>query len=89
MIDTPADCDEVARWLDDFPEVDRSRVLLMPQGTQREELAERELWLAAYCLEQGWPIARGGRSNGSAWCGGREGEGFRPQAIGDRFLMSA
>ncbi len=53
VIDTPADCEEVARWLDDYPEVDRSRVLLMPQGTRREELDERELWLAPYCLEHG------------------------------------
>jgi 7-carboxy-7-deazaguanine synthase len=54
VIDTPADCDEVGQWLDDFAEVDRRRVLLMPQGRRREELDERELWLAPYCLEQGF-----------------------------------
>jgi 7-carboxy-7-deazaguanine synthase len=53
VVDTPADLDDVARWLEGFPEVERSRVLLMPQGTEREALAEREAWLAAYCLEQG------------------------------------
>jgi 7-carboxy-7-deazaguanine synthase len=54
VIDTPADCEEVQAWLDDFAEVDRSRVLLMPQGRRREELAEREPWLEPYCLEQGF-----------------------------------
>lgn len=54
VIDTPADCDEVEQWLDDFPEVDRTRVLLMPQGRRREELDEREMWLAPYCLEHGF-----------------------------------
>jgi 7-carboxy-7-deazaguanine synthase len=54
VIDTRADCDEVTEWLDDFPQADRSRVLLMPQGTRREELNERELWLEPYCLDQGF-----------------------------------
>ncbi|HEX4142632.1 MAG TPA: 7-carboxy-7-deazaguanine synthase QueE [Pirellulales bacterium] len=53
VIDTPADCNEVGEWLDEFPEIDRARVLLMPQGRRREELDERELWLAPYCLEHG------------------------------------
>jgi 7-carboxy-7-deazaguanine synthase len=53
VIDTPADCDDVLGWLDDFPQLDRSRVLLMPQGTKREELAEREVWLEPYCQEHG------------------------------------
>ena len=53
VIDAPADLDDVERWLEQFPEVERSRVLLMPQGTGREELGERELWLAPYCLEHG------------------------------------
>ncbi|HEY1785667.1 MAG TPA: 7-carboxy-7-deazaguanine synthase QueE [Pirellulales bacterium] len=54
VIDTPTDCDEARRWLDDFPAIDRSRVLLMPQGRRREELDEREMWLAPYCLEHGF-----------------------------------
>jgi len=54
VIDTPADCGEMQQWLDDFAEVDRSRVLLMPQGRRREELDERELWLEPYCFEHGF-----------------------------------
>ncbi|HTU24226.1 MAG TPA: 7-carboxy-7-deazaguanine synthase QueE [Pirellulales bacterium] len=53
VIDTPADCDEVEEWLAAFPAIDRGRVLLMPQGRRREELDEREIWLAPYCLEHG------------------------------------
>ena len=34
VIDTPADCDEVEDYLGEFPEVDRRRVLLMPQGIE-------------------------------------------------------
>jgi hypothetical protein len=36
-----------------FPEVDRSRVMLMPQGTDRAALAEKAEWLEPYCLEHG------------------------------------
>src|SRR5215471_8090985 len=41
VIDAPADCDEVERYLDEFPEADRTRVLLMPQGIDAESLAAR------------------------------------------------
>jgi 7-carboxy-7-deazaguanine synthase len=53
VIDRPADCDEVERYLADFPEVERSRVLLMPQGTDMAELAEREFWLIPFCRASG------------------------------------
>lgn len=52
VIDSPADCDEVETWLGEFPEIDRSRVLLMPQGTDAASLAERSMWLAPYCEKQ-------------------------------------
>ncbi|MBI2825533.1 MAG: 7-carboxy-7-deazaguanine synthase QueE [Planctomycetia bacterium] len=51
VIDQPDDCQEVERYLELFPQVDRARVLLMPQGTTAAELAEREAWLADYCRE--------------------------------------
>lgn len=53
VIDTREDCAEVERYLAEFPEVDRSRVMLMPQGTELEALAEKGRWLEAYCNEQG------------------------------------
>ena len=52
VIDAPGDCDEVERYLEELGAVDRSRVLLMPQGTQREALAERAQWLEPYCRER-------------------------------------
>ena len=53
VVDRPDDCDEVERYLADLPEIDRSRVMLMPQGTTAEALAEKTLWLASYCAEHG------------------------------------
>lgn len=45
VIDTPADLDELAAYLREFPEVDPPHVWLMPQGVHREELARRAEWL--------------------------------------------
>jgi 7-carboxy-7-deazaguanine synthase len=53
VVGSPADCDEVRAYLAGFPEIDRRRVLLMPQGTQRAELAAVGQWLEPYCREQG------------------------------------
>jgi 7-carboxy-7-deazaguanine synthase len=53
VIDTPADCDEVEAYLAEFPEVDHRRVLLMPQGIDREELSARAEWLEPLCAERG------------------------------------
>ncbi len=49
VIDRPEDCDEVARYLAEFPQIDRSRVLLMPQGADLETLGRTASWLAPYC----------------------------------------
>ena len=51
VIDTPQDCEEVERYIEAFPGIDRERVLLMPQGTDAGELALRAEWLAPYCRE--------------------------------------
>ncbi|MDZ4782094.1 MAG: 7-carboxy-7-deazaguanine synthase QueE [Planctomycetia bacterium] len=53
VIDAPADCEDVEAYLTEIPEIDRSRVLLMPQGTTVEELAVRADWLEAYCAQHG------------------------------------
>jgi 7-carboxy-7-deazaguanine synthase len=47
------DCEEVAEYLSQFPEIDRSRVMLMPMGTTVEELSQIARWLEPYCLEHG------------------------------------
>lgn len=52
VIDTPADCDQVAAYLAELPEIDRDRVLLMPQGTDETTLARTASWLVPYCEER-------------------------------------
>jgi 7-carboxy-7-deazaguanine synthase len=51
VVDDPGDCDEVQRYLREIPEVDRSRVMLMPQGTDVATLAQAAEWLEPYCRE--------------------------------------
>ena len=54
VIDTPADLEELAQYLAEFPEVARERVLLMPQGIELAELEARALWLRPYCEANGF-----------------------------------
>jgi 7-carboxy-7-deazaguanine synthase len=54
VIDVPGDIDEVLAILAKLPDVERGKVLLMPQGVTREELAKRGPWLADVCKEQGF-----------------------------------
>jgi 7-carboxy-7-deazaguanine synthase len=51
VVDRPSDCQEVQAYLADLPAVDRSRVLLMPQGTDVASLARQAEWLAPYCRD--------------------------------------
>jgi 7-carboxy-7-deazaguanine synthase len=51
VIDTPSDCEEVEAYLAAMPQIDRSRVMLMPQGIDAETLARRAAWLEPYCRE--------------------------------------
>ena len=53
VVDSPADCEEVAAYLEEFPQLDRARVMLMPQGTDHHYLAEQAEWLAPYCAQHG------------------------------------
>ncbi len=53
VIDSPADCQEVDAFLAAFGQIDRSRVLLMPQGIEAAELSRTAEWLEPYCQEQG------------------------------------
>jgi len=54
VIDTPADCEAVQTWLAEFPQADRSRVLLMPQGIDPSILAHTGDWLEPYCQGHGF-----------------------------------
>ena len=53
VIDRPDDCREVETYLAGFPQIDRSRVLLMPQGTDPASLEEKAAWLEPYCQAHG------------------------------------
>jgi 7-carboxy-7-deazaguanine synthase len=53
VIDSRADLSEVGRYLAEFPEVSRDRVLLMPQGTDQQELEARAAWLRPFCESNG------------------------------------
>jgi 7-carboxy-7-deazaguanine synthase len=49
VIDTPADCQEAEEYLTSMPQIDRARVMLMPQGTDPEQLSAKTQWLEPYC----------------------------------------
>jgi 7-carboxy-7-deazaguanine synthase len=54
VVDQPQDVSEVLALLDQLPPVEPSRVLLMPQGISREELAARGPWVAGLCKQHGF-----------------------------------
>src|SRR5438270_185583 len=54
VIDRPSDIDEVLSLIGQLPEIERSRVLLMPQGTTSEDVRQRGLWLVEQCKEHGF-----------------------------------
>ena len=54
VIERPGDLAEVRALLDELPPVPPDRVLLMPQGTTRDELAERGVWLVEECKRDGY-----------------------------------
>lgn len=60
VIDSPEDLEEARAWLDDLEHhrpVDRSRVFLMPQGTDEASLAATTSWLTTACQEAGLRLA--------------------------------
>jgi 7-carboxy-7-deazaguanine synthase len=67
VIDTLDDLDEVSAYLDEFPQISRDRVLLMPQGFDQEQLEARAAWLRPYC-----------EANGFVFCPRKQIEWFGP-----------
>jgi 7-carboxy-7-deazaguanine synthase len=53
VIETPGDLDEVRALIGTLG-ADRSRVILMPEGTDRNRLRERAVWLAEICKREGF-----------------------------------
>ncbi len=54
VVDSRDDLDEVQKYVTEFPEINRERVLLMPQGTAHESLEERAEWLKPFCEAEGF-----------------------------------
>jgi 7-carboxy-7-deazaguanine synthase len=53
VVEAPSDLEEVRALLGRL-QADRSRVILMPEGTDRETLRERGVWLAEICKAEGF-----------------------------------
>lgn len=51
VVDNRADCEAVEAYLRAFPEIDRARAMLMPQGIDPEALVRQGQWLDPYCRE--------------------------------------
>jgi 7-carboxy-7-deazaguanine synthase len=54
VVDRPDDVAEVEEVLTHLPGVERTKVLLMPQGVTREELDRKACWLAEVCKDHGF-----------------------------------
>lgn len=54
VVNEAADLDAVRAYVDEFPEIDRECVLLMPQGTESEQLETRAIWLKPFCEAEGF-----------------------------------
>ena len=56
VVDKPSDVAQILRYLDNFADLKRERVLLMPQGIETQELKSRTEWLAPVCQEHGFQL---------------------------------
>ena len=54
VVDDPHDLDEIDLYLQQFPDVDPDCIMLMPQGTSPDTLAETQAWLEPLCHSRGW-----------------------------------
>ena len=54
VIDQPADCDEVVRYLVNYPQIPQHRVFLMPQGIDQPTLITKRQWLEPWCQQHGY-----------------------------------
>jgi 7-carboxy-7-deazaguanine synthase len=54
VVDVAGDLVEIGHYLGELPEISRGRVLLMPQGTDQEQLDARTRWLRPHCEANGF-----------------------------------
>lgn len=57
VIDVPEDVQEVAEYLDEFPEIRPEHVYLMAQAIEQEQLTEKTEWLTELARAQGWQVS--------------------------------
>lgn len=57
VIDTEADVDEVAKYLEQFPAIDASNVWLMPQARTREELQQKTTMVSEAASRRGFQFS--------------------------------
>lgn len=57
VIDRETDVDEVQEYLTEFPEIDKSRVWLMPQAITADELLAKAEWLAKMAQSVGFKFS--------------------------------
>ena len=51
VVGEPEDGEEVLAYLESFPEIDRERVMLMPEGVKLSRLEAVETWLRPFCQQ--------------------------------------
>jgi 7-carboxy-7-deazaguanine synthase len=51
VAESPDDCAEIEAYLRAFPQIDRTRAMLMPQGTDLDALERQAAWLEPYCRQ--------------------------------------
>ena len=54
VVDSADDLQAVREYVAEFPEISRDRVLVMPQGTEQEQLEARAEWLKPFCEAEGF-----------------------------------
>lgn len=54
VVMSPDDLPEIEALLFELPSVPRERVLLMPEGVDRDTLSQRMAWIAPECEARGW-----------------------------------
>ncbi|MDO4573860.1 MAG: 7-carboxy-7-deazaguanine synthase QueE [Planctomycetia bacterium] len=57
VVDTPEDFADVEAFLRKYPFVCREKVYLMPQGTERAELAKKKIWLEVFAKAHGLNVS--------------------------------
>ena len=57
VVDAPADISEILAFLERFPFLRRESVFLMPQGSTREEILQKESWMRELAAEHDFQVS--------------------------------